>query len=805
MIKALKSALVALSLLLPSIALAEQVAISSFKYLNSNDNSVTLDPSDASDLLNVNISPSGKSVSKRQGYGLYKTAFSASSGVHGGYHSFDSFGNDVQLWASSVSVVAIVADGTPATVVSSMTVNSTLDCTDTQGSSYCVDSNRDFFLKITGNTLINWYTSPLGTMIESTPDRVVVAGNLASQNTLFVSQSNNFTNFTTGVNATDAFTEVIAAPGSHLTHIRWGCQKLLWWKDQSFGYFDFDDQYSAQVKIVSDIIGTFDNTSAIDPGGNVWFRGQDGHTWKYDCSSLSKQTIDITPQIQASGRRTTNMWLQSTGGDFNGGSGVSIDTSTTSGSVLLSGYTNNFDAGFSDGVNIRGTFSNATVSGNSYVYVSSAVGPGLIRGAMRGPAMPGFTPTNDWYVGSNVSVSIAANSAKGCIGLINVSTQGYHACIEYASGSFSLTLTNADYTSIYNSVSLGASDGTTHVLGLKYSPATGLLTGLWDGVSRVTSTQTGITGMVYPSIWGTPGASDFFAISDLGVKNSTGTYYSAVRNANSLISWGPFNPNIQTSDSNNQTFSMRSSTSSFTVRSSTPSWTTQTANTQITIATGTYFQVRDDFAVTSGTQTPTLNDFLVNWFEGTAADQSYMTYYENAIWESVAYGVGVSSNNYIFRYDLINGGWGLYGFGAGGMLIQNNHLFFGGVTDGSVYQFGSGASDNGTAILAYWRSKLFTGADPFLQNSLTNIDVFAKKDTGSTLTSTYTMDTTRATSYSVALSSSGTVVESRKLLPSGNLGYSWDIKLGDTSTSSQWELLGVRMGYTVNPYRPTSP
>src|SRR6185295_3609685 len=158
-------------------------------------------------------------------------------------------------------------------IVSSATLSATLDCADTQGNAYCVNSARDFYIRTNGTTLGQWFTTPLGTMVEATPDRIAVAGVSASPNTIFISGSNAFTNFTAAPLTTDPFTEVIASPGSKLTHIRWGCQKLLWWKDQSFGYLDFDDQYSAQIKIISDTIGTVDNTSAIDPGGSVWFRG----------------------------------------------------------------------------------------------------------------------------------------------------------------------------------------------------------------------------------------------------------------------------------------------------------------------------------------------------------------------------------------------------------------------------------------------------------------------------------------------------------------------------------------------------
>jgi hypothetical protein len=182
-----------------------------------------------------------------------------------------------------------------------------------------------------------------------------------------------------------------------------------------------------------------------------------------------------------------------------------------------------------------------------------------------------------------------------------------------------------------------------------------------------------------------------------------------------------------------------------------------------------------------------------------------MLYFDNAIWETVPFGVGQSTNNYIFKYDLINDGWTLYNFGAGGMTAQANTLYFGSTSAGNIFNFGTVRADNGSAIQAYWKSKDFSGSDPFLQNQLTNIDTFVKKDQGSTLTATYTMDTSTSTAYSISLSTSASFLESRKLLPSGKLGYQFNMKYGDTSSTSQWELFGFRIGYSPQPYRPSTP
>lgn len=898
-----------IALFLASSCFADQAAISNFKYLNTNENSTIIDPNSAQDLLNVDITPGGKSVKKRSGYGLYKNVFSTSSGVHGGYHFFDSSGNDIQIWGSSVSVKGIVADGAPATIVSSMTVNSTIDCADSQGSAYCVDSNRDFYIKTNGATLTNWYTSPLGTMVESTPDRIVVAGVAASPNTLFFSQSNAFTNYTVGPLTTDAFTEVIAAPGSHLTHIRWGCQKILWWKDQSFGYFDFDDQYSAQVKIVSDNVGTFDNTSAIDPGGTVWFRGQDGHTYKYDCSSLERMTIDITPQIQTSGKRTTNLWQQTSQADWQSGAIIPtgyLSTTLSVGDVVSSSFsksefssasgwgsgtssnfaigtssisllTNNSgtvtDSGFetnpiSTNWTVSGTASSVTtdvgtnctmspdsgsrfgiiqssgttvtinavatdtgleISTTTFVgttnsctwtsrtlsstgYIGRRIKLKLSIGSVSTPRISSVITKDSYIFGGDITFKTAFDQIGGAICPGGVCT--YNVGLDtIASGSS--TITSGAFTSqLYD---MGLASTTWQITDLNFTantstPSFSLITatattGPWTQV--ITSSQTNSLSNRYAKFTSTitVGSADnalTYISSFTIVARSSGTLYSAWKNAPNWSAWGTFNPTSQ-DNGGSHTFYVRASSSPQTVLNSTVTWVAQSANAQVATSTaGIYFQIRDDFTVPAATNTPTLNDFTVNWFEGSASDQAYMLFFENAIWETVAYGTGVSSNTYVFRHDLINQGWTLYNFGAGGMLIQGNKLYFGSVGDGNVFQYGSGVSDNGAAINAFWKSKDFTAVDPFMQSSLVQIDIFGKQNSGQSITSTYTMDTSTVTSYTVSLSSpSQTYIQSRKLLPSGKTGYTFNLKISDTSATSAWEIFGFRIVYNTLPWKPT--
>lgn len=883
-----------LLLLLGKQGFCDQVAVSKFGLLNNNNNSVTISQTQAQDLLNVDITPGGLSIKKRFGFGTYKTLTTAQP-FHGGYHFFNSSGNDVQIWGSSTSLYGITNDATPVQLVSSATLNSTWDCTDTQASAYCVNSSRNAFIKTDGATM-TWYQAPLGTMIESTPDRVIVAGVSGSLSTLFVSQSNTFTNFTTGVNPTDAFTEVIAAPGSRITNIRWGCGKLLWWKDASFGYFDFDDQFTAQVKTVSDVVGSFDNTSAIDPGGQVWFRGQDGHTWMYDCSILNKESIDITPNIQLSGKRVANSWVQTTAADFNSGLGipaVNISTTISIGDVTISSFqavensSTQWGSGSTNNTIIQtssvilstsetnltnGGFENGDFSGWSVASTSSSVvgsgggganctltpqaGSKYLQYSIPFACSGNFTAYAYPCLGSSATATSSTNIGNGVAGCswtsFSLSMSGdtdksyqvgvYDSCgskvIEsacfIATGN-SMTLYTASsqnpavkfaldsFTSGVNSTITGSF--TSQIYDTLFTSSTFQLQSTWS-LSAPTfnlSTSTGATGpfSTLETSTGTNAVGNRYVkySSTISVVNSstsvtaitnatilsrsTGTYLSAVHNAPNLTAWSTLGIN-SVNNGGAQTFYVRSSTNSFSIASTTPSWVSQTNGGLVSASTGTYFQFRDDFGIDAATQTPTLNDFTVNWFEGTAGDQAYMLYFDNAIWETVAFGSGQSINNYIFKYDLINQGWTLYNFGGGGLLVQSNTLYFGDTTSSAnIFNFGTVKADNGSPIQAYWKSKDFAGADPFLQNQLTNIDSFVKKDTGSTLTATYTTDTSTSTAYSISLSTSANVLENRKILPSGKMGYQFNMKYGDTSSSSQWEIFGFRIGFTQLPYRPT--
>ena len=919
-------------LFLAAVAYGEQIALSEFGLLNNNESSVIIDQSQAQDLLNVDLSKTGRSVMKRKGYGLYKT-LSTSKAVHGGHAFFDANGNRCQVWGSSTSLWGIVSDAAPTKLISSATLNATWDCADTQGFAYCTSSSRDGLIK-TNATTVTLGAGPWGTMVDVTPDRLVMAGLSAAPNSLYVSKANDFQNFTVGNTDPDAFIEPIASPGSKLTHIRYACGRLLWWKDQSFGYSLFTTQHDLENSIVSDTIGTQDNSSAVDPGGNVYFRGQDGHIYKYNCSALDKLTIDISSTVSLSGSRTSNAWSQTSQTDFqSGASGLSgtksalsftlspgsvvpgthsvtdtsqadfqsgnaaspIDLTTVAGAVTLKISHNadftggsssfadasciiasKFDSNFMDCNTSGGTgqccasvtsvtsypdlifqFDHGQlgsgsdacmtigdgISGGGYRACYDSGGPsvrvskvtdaddhstgsttgatslcsGLVTPTSNNTTKVTRTSAGDWELFFNgTSICTASDTtttifSAAILFLEDLGTSNFYIDNVYwtaRKGNFNSRALDSGFTQGYWGTLVAGTNGSGTY---EYATRTSLASGSGYTGEAVVVSSGGVTSpagryLIYSATLTATSPSALPQLTDVTVAvKSSGTFYSAVKNAPNLTAWDTFFPNY-TDDGGSHTFYIRSATNPWTVTSTTPSWVAQTAGGIVAASTATYFQVRDDFTLIRGTQTPTLNDFTVNWFEGSASDKSYMTYHDDSVWATVAYGPGATTNNYILKYDLINEGWTLYNFGSGGFLVQNNRIYFGSTSDdGRIYKFGDSLSDNGSAIQAYWKSKDFSGSDLFLENEYTIIDTIATRNQNENLTVTYSVNgSTSTTNYTVNLSSATQpVIRHKKLLPTGKIGGLFNIQYGDSSPTSSWELLGFRVTFKPLPYRPT--
>lgn len=373
----------------------------------------------AQDLLNVDITPGGKSVKKREGFGLDVTLNSATSTAHNLYTFYDTSGNQVRLAFNDRNVNSSV-NGAAWTVVltTGITVGATWDCTDYLGQAYCVSTAFDCPIITNGTSAGTSCNAsiPAGTCVASTGDRLLVGGTSANPSRISFSQSTVFTNFTLGTQNSSPSFEDIFAPGSKITHLAYHYGRWLWWKDQSFGYMIGTGQLDLQIITVSNTIGTLDNTDVFDQG-LTYFRGTDNQIYIYDGSNLTRTfSTDIAPTLRTANRRKANSWAQTTASDWASGAflpAVNFSTSTSPGDIVLVSSTviDTSQADF-----LLGTSTNMTVESGGDLIISTN-STSMNNGSFEKGDFTNWTTNNVGGRGGTV-VSTLAGTGGSC----NVST-----------------------------------------------------------------------------------------------------------------------------------------------------------------------------------------------------------------------------------------------------------------------------------------------------------------------------------------------------------------------------------------------
>ena len=139
----------------------------------------------------------------------------------------------------------------------------------------------------------------------------------------------------------------------------------------------------------------------------------------------------------------------------------------------------------------------------------------------------------------------------------------------------------------------------------------------------------------------------------------------------------------------------------------------------------------------------------------------------------------------------------------------NNIMYFGCTTCGKVYKYsninyGSAPnSDDGTAINAYYKTKEYGGSAWDQENIYDKISLIARKQSGGTMTSTWSLNggVTGIGNYSVALSTGDNVVRRNYQFPTGQRGSFLNLKFSE-ATTSPFEVLGVKVEFTPQAWRP---
>lgn len=901
-----------------SLVFAEDVQvqpIGPFGTLNNFDNPITLDSGKAQDLLNIDIDPGGRSVKKRKGYGEAFALNVTTSATHGSYIFFDTSGNEVILVFNDREMSSSINGAQFDVLFRDGPDGATYDCVDSVGLAYCLDTSRTQIIRTDGATFTTLNNvNSTGTMVALTPDRLVMAGFAPGDgpSRIDFSKSADFTTWLPPFSAgSDPNQITVTAPGAAVQHIAYAFNRIMWFKNSSFGYVLFGPELADwQVRTVSPLVGTLDNTSVYWNEVLYW-RAQDGHFYSYDGANIVKMSRDITESTSQAQNRISNSWVQTTQADFENGVSTptgfattsispgnvilttaaaisafvdtdaddfalgtltNVSTSTLDGSLTLEQTVtqlNNYEEGAGEntprlgqvaqsfvaagdeqitGVQLFGRRTGSPGTGTVFLKSDSSDTPGTTIASVSFDFDTVGT-SNEWIVATfddTVSISSTTQYWVGtsqfgsgsnqitlldcfrdtgctntgetfCLGVICVDDETlqhridgaqYDASGNIVSQIFDTTVTTATWLWDWDAFDVSSETFTDTTLTYETqtsSSSTGVFESLISVLNGSNPTSTVQEFIRYKASFATTDLSTSPIISDVTINMSDrlqtyATFYSEVHNHDGVTSWNTFSADTE---NGTHTFEIRTDTNSFSLQSSTPTWTSVTSGDIPTISTGNYFQVRDMILSTAATATPTLKDFTVSWFEGTASDKMYGLYHDYALWWNVQLGTDTAYNNHVIKYDMLNNGFLLYDIPMNGMYERSGDLYFGSPSTGHIYKFGDTNDDNGSNINSYWESKDYaSGFGPFTIDQYVRLSVLASSVEGSSVTLTYTVDGSSAASNTMNLYNSASNYKFKNLnLPLGKQGTTFSVKFGNNASDQPFEVFAIQYGYRERPWR----
>lgn len=813
-----------------SRALDVQV-IGPFSGLNNTDNSTTIPNEKAQDLLNVDLSLGGRSIKKREGYGLAYALTTATSPVHGVYDFYDSNGNDVAISFNEYRMTSVINGGSATVLMTTGTLNATYQCVDSQGYAYCANTSRDRLIRTDGVNFINQTVVTTGSIVALTPDRLVMSGlGSTAPNRVDFSAAGDFTSWTTGIDATSAFQFTITAPGSKITCLAYAFNRIMWWKDSSFGYI-LPGATAADwvVKTISPNVGSLDNTYVYYKD-ILYFRGQDGHIWSYDGSSLVKLTRDIGGTISVSQTRASASITQTSQSDWGAGTydnPVYVDTETTSGIIQTTfpDYFTSFRNGTSNTKKVWSAFctnscsSNTSVSSGNLVMTTTNGTGGQTQWVRTSSGTENYQQGTTYYVlvssisndgisGHSafiVSFSSIATLSSSPAGSIN--NYFYFQFVSSKSNSVELSLiTNSQDLDLCGGSSAACPTTTLTVpaaIQIYLSTSNYALTVNGTAIKDGTHTYLKNKQFIYLGYFGAISGNGSAYVDSFGMAPTTFTYTSPILSIGSSISsWDSLN--ISQSFGDGTITYQFGSTNSASI-SAVTNYQSIVSGGIPTVSTNPYAAVKAKFSTDEWDDSPQLSDYTINWFEGNASDKSYATAFKDDIWWSVTSGTsGVTTNNTILKYDLLNNAWLKYDIASNGFYIRNNSLYFGHSTSGNVFKFGDTNSDYGSSINSYWKSKDFFG-DPFTTDDITDASFFFKAVNNSSMTATFTVGGSSSTTKTIPCQRSGVSFGNYNLaLPQGTSGNTFNIQVGNDAAEQPWEVFAEEFRFNVKPWKPGS-
>lgn len=900
-------------LLLASVVLGQpgpgSFVLDRFGGLNDSDSPAVIPQHQAQDALNVEGNLQGTAIIKRSGFSEVQDLTYTTSAVDGSFFFRADNGDELTVVCHDRVCAKSTNGGAFANFLTTASASATRwSFVTVDGDLYGANDQRDAVLKYDGTSLTHPSEIPAGSLLELTEDRLVVADTSANPGRLAYSKSADFSEFTTGVNPADPWTDDMGAPGDKITGLKYYSGVLHVFKALSITLCVPDDQYTTDCELLTDQLGTTDPTSIVATPDGLYFRGSDKNFWRISGGQLEKASEAIPTLVQSasSGKNQSNS--QTTQTDWDAGTETPAatvwDTSTSPGSIFPSSVTltdtsaADFAAGTLTNVSTISTSGAATIyqNGNA-VFVNAGAETDSTTNWVKSGGLnwaQGTAECASGLYGSKCWVATGGSEGPGgCPKTLTVrildssdttlQTNTYSITDGLAATAASIDTSALAYPMIKVQFQTADSDATTFIhtssvivrpsaVAFKYADETtgSVCVAEYDFDETVSLNATGnIVSQIfdaavssYPT-WGTfsatissdsnsgltfqvqastandgggfetlvsqtlsskIGAAQYqyirykgnftlnaatntpAAISDVSlIAATTGQYATQCIQACSDISAAGVVACSETLGGNGSlTYYTRSAA---TCGALTGSWTAQTNNAAFAASANVAMQIRFDSVLGSATDQAQVDACTLYWSCGSVAPPSWGVYdsIKNAIFWTYAVN-NSATNNRLLKYDLNLREWFPWDIQANAPSIISNTLYFGGASTGTWYRYGNVEADNASAINAYWKSKDLSG-NPFVERTMKNVSLIAANEGTGSLTVTYTYGRNTSGSYSVSLSTTSGIPYVRKgyNLPAASPHSFFNVQVGNNAASQPFEVLGLKMDYIEQPWRPYTP
>lgn len=746
--------------------------------LNNGDTSINIEDNEAQDLLNVDMSVGGTSIIKRDGYTQFKQLQVSTSAPTSAY-KFTDIDSDVNLIHAHNVYVSASVDGSAYTnFITTGTIGAHWDFTDSQGYLYGANTSNHEIWRYDGASVTYFPSTPKGTQVEFTVDRLVISGTTANPMRLHFSKLVDPTLFTVGNNSEDPWTEDLNFPGEKVYALRWIGDRLLIWTDSAFGFWYGSDQFNSVLEIISNTVGTQQPDSIIFDEGIVYWQGQDNHFYGYDSSTYKRISDKITGSVEAMVLPGRNTWTVETQAEFGEGTfGTALSSTTQVGEVTMD-------------VVVKQDTSNSAVPGLCSEWVAQSF-----------QYTQSFIPT----LGS-VYTNVLGNPGSVTAYVSIRADDGSNSPSTTALSTATISLTTAGGNAIHQlafSPAVSLSANTTYwvyiatISGCSGVPSTNNY--FW----RVQTTNPYVNGRLKNAA-NTSAYSGYDAYFSVG--NSSAVYLTThTLLSTGITSWGQFLAGYSVADGDSIAFVLYSDTNS---AINTANATTFTASQTITsgsipsISTGSYATLSAVFTRSASTNTSSLNDLTLNYYEGVvprtyvALDRDFRIFW--SVVENSA-----TKNNAVYVYDRRFPVWLKYDMALTAPIKDGESIYFGGVSTGVIYTYPSGNTDNGSAITAYWQSKDFLSQDAFVEKQYNNFSFLANTNTGSNLDITYEIDASTTVTYNVSLTDPNNLAIRRynRPFPIGTFGTFINVKFGNDDADAAFTLHVLKYEYDYKRWR----